>query len=410
MEIIEMENSGDPSSSITSFDATKTEKKKHQRGIEEKKSLEKRKDEDVGTGKRVAHPNCKHASNPYHSCGPYCSPSNGQYSNPHPAQSRDVNHALNTNVRRKEIAKGKAVVAEPGGTDDVKQLIVDKKNVNPNCKNASNPYHVCGSYCLSSVPKKGQIKGVTVGSNQTSGNVNMAGGNFNSNSNSNSKCKHASNPYHKCSEYCFKSPNHVQQPKRADKMDRRNGHSSIVDVPNPAKNQVKAIESNTREGDGQFMDNNRKSFSFHEQDLVEKVGILRESENDLGALEERDVHLKEIDSFDFNQQKKSAEENQKSDDEINALRQSSMNESNSYSSSAPDWLKKHPRSDHRYRNRKAISSPSATFHFGLLLISVLYYIAHIIITGGVFPERKTAAKIKFKESEDDRRESINASS
>ena len=98
-------------------------------------------------------------------------------------------------------------------------MTVDKKIVNPNCINASNPYHVCADYCLSRASKQGQTKGVRVGSKQLpSKYVNMKGGNSNSNSNINfnghSKCKNASNPYHKCAEYCFTTPNHDQQPKK----------------------------------------------------------------------------------------------------------------------------------------------------------------------------------------------------
>ncbi|XP_039142270.1 myb-like protein I [Dioscorea cayenensis subsp. rotundata] len=417
---IEIESPGDPSCSTDTMEKKKKKKQQHNPNTKEKNSLEQQNGEHLGTREHYANPNCKHASNPYHSCGPYCSPSN----NSHPTQSRVTNmNEVLANQRRKEIAKGKAIKAEPGGVNGVKQVIVDKKIANPNCKNASNPYHVCAEYCLSKASNQGQTKGVTVGSKQPSKYLNIKGGNSNPNSNSNSninfsgnsKCKNASNPYHKCAEYCFNTPNHDQQPKKEiEKMKKRNGHSSSVDAFNPPKNQVKAIESNTKEGDEKLMDNDNKrnSWSFYEEDLIERVSILNGSEHDLEASYERDLHLQEIDSFDFHSQKISkAEENKKTEEvKMEVLQQMKINAPNSYSNSVPNLLKKLPKSDNQYKNRKAISSPCSPFHFGLLLISVLYYIAHVIITGAVFPEGKTYARIKYKESEDIKREGIDTSS
>lgn len=79
-------------------------------------------------------------------------------------------------------------------TDERKESVKDvgkgrdgdetKSNGNLNCPNASNPFHVCGSYCLPVIPKKGQNKG------------NMKKPTESSN------CKYASNPFHNCSEFC----------------------------------------------------------------------------------------------------------------------------------------------------------------------------------------------------------------
>ncbi|KAH0456315.1 hypothetical protein IEQ34_014222 [Dendrobium chrysotoxum] len=129
--------------------------------------------------KKVLNPSCPNASNPYHKCADYCF--------------------------AKITGKPQDAVKEPGKNKGV-VITGDESAVNPNCKNASNPYHRCSKFCFENSPVSELRKGVLKPNEQklvrTADRV------------VNPECKYASNPYHVCSEYCLqKAPERVQAGK-----------------------------------------------------------------------------------------------------------------------------------------------------------------------------------------------------
>ncbi|PKU85857.1 uncharacterized protein LOC110108351 isoform X1 [Dendrobium catenatum] len=125
--------------------------------------------------KKVLNPSCPNASNPYHKCADYCF--------------------------AKITEKPQDAVKEPGKDKGV-VITVDESAVNPNCKYASNPYHRCSKFCFENSPVGDLRKGVLKPNEQKL--VRAA-------DRVNPECKYASNPYHVCSEYCLqKAPERVQ--------------------------------------------------------------------------------------------------------------------------------------------------------------------------------------------------------
>ncbi|XP_020573926.1 uncharacterized protein LOC110020239 [Phalaenopsis equestris] len=117
-------------------------------------------------------PNCKHASNPYHKCNKFC--------------------FANSPVIRNDVMKAK------------EQKLVGTANraVNPACKYASNPYHVCAEYCFREAPERA-LPGQAINPKSTKERKKMV--KHTERSGVNPGCKYASNPFHKCSEYCFQN-------------------------------------------------------------------------------------------------------------------------------------------------------------------------------------------------------------
>ncbi|KAL0912974.1 hypothetical protein M5K25_016398 [Dendrobium thyrsiflorum] len=127
-------------------------------------------------GEKVLNPSCPNASNPYHKCAEYCF--------------------------AKITGKPQDAVKEPEKNKGV-VITGDESAVNPNCKNASNPYHRCGKFCFENSPVSDLRKGVLKPNEQKLVRAAERG--------VNPECKYASNPYHVCSEYCFqKAPERVQ--------------------------------------------------------------------------------------------------------------------------------------------------------------------------------------------------------
>lgn len=126
--------------------------------------------------RRNVDPLCVNASNPYHICAEYCS------------------NKRTTEATRKQTGGGRSVDNKEGF--DMGQ----NKKVDPKCVNASNPYHVCTDCCFQKMHEKDQAergKPIVVGGQM----INSL--NVQERRDVHPECVHASNPYHKCAEYCF---------------------------------------------------------------------------------------------------------------------------------------------------------------------------------------------------------------
>ncbi|XP_020585585.1 uncharacterized protein LOC110028182 [Phalaenopsis equestris] len=128
-------------------------------------------------GRRNVDPLCGYASNPYHKCTDFCARKNSnQKISPKRAKSEGRKEGLMT---------------------------VNTNNVNPTCSYASNPYHQCTKYCSQRTKKKTEVKqgklGIAafVSTERGSRGLGVRG-----RKNVDPKCKYASNPYHKCSSHC----------------------------------------------------------------------------------------------------------------------------------------------------------------------------------------------------------------
>ncbi|KAM0935295.1 putative mRNA splicing factor SYF2 [Dioscorea sansibarensis] len=377
----------------------------------------------VVEARRHVDPNCRYASNPYHSCGPYCYEDEGESS--YGSYSSSSFPQLN-GEKKEDVKKTRDVdpmcknASNPfhkcsdycfrGSTGERRESVKDvgkgrdgdkvKRNVNPNCADASNPFHVCGSYCLPVIPKKGQDKGNTKKSTESS------------------NCKYASNPFHNCSEFCSSGEGGFD-PKKAEK---RNVYS------NPEKVSVRTDETEvstvvakvsekkpiSRNSSTSCSESSKEHFqSFYEQELLERFGILRDNEDDLVETEKREMHLMHIDSFDLNHQfiaycrQGSHEEYfqfekvliaEKSMGDWQMQHNQWINTCNSEGKISAYCLQKLSESDQSEDGKTLIPSSSA-IRFALLLLSVLYYIAHVIITGGGAMDQNTS---RIKERKDEK--------
>ncbi|KAJ8509969.1 hypothetical protein OPV22_000403 [Ensete ventricosum] len=122
---------------------------------------------------------CPNASNPYHQCDGYCF-------------SR--NPAVNGQKEKRS--------AQNGGIQKENQgFAIAEKNVNPSCLNATNPYHQCAEYCS---PKKSEeVKSQNKERRSVENGVKMQDNRMIQREQIHPNCVNASNPYHKCGEYCF---------------------------------------------------------------------------------------------------------------------------------------------------------------------------------------------------------------
>ncbi|PKA66383.1 hypothetical protein AXF42_Ash007080 [Apostasia shenzhenica] len=142
---------------------------------------------------RGVNPECPNASNPFHICAEYC---------PHGAPKSMIVKNLN-GVGGKEIgAKMQVRAAAPNGVgskDNGEKIEGRGRAVDPLCVNASNPFHECANYCTRRSPD-GKIspKGAKL--------VNAGGSRRGSivveRKDVDPRCVNASNPFHRCAEYC----------------------------------------------------------------------------------------------------------------------------------------------------------------------------------------------------------------
>ncbi|KAK8940675.1 hypothetical protein KSP39_PZI009774 [Platanthera zijinensis] len=128
----------------------------------------------ITKGRSGVNTNCKYASNPYHKCDEFCF--EGRHDSEHP----------------KEVIKPK----------EQKIIQIADRGVSPQCKYASNPYHVCSEYCFQEVPERSQpVKGMKLNSPKER-KINLKNTEI---TGVNPHCRNASNPFHKCTEYCFQN-------------------------------------------------------------------------------------------------------------------------------------------------------------------------------------------------------------
>ncbi|XP_074565052.1 uncharacterized protein LOC141821565 [Curcuma longa] len=121
---------------------------------------------------RNVDPSCRNASNPFHQCADYC-----WTRTPRAKEQREENRAISSFQQgaKHEEETDKAIAG---------------RNLAPNCRNASNPYHQSSEYYtntdLVNIERKEDKKAEKVGMEIINPN-----------------CANASNPYHKCADYCF---------------------------------------------------------------------------------------------------------------------------------------------------------------------------------------------------------------
>ncbi|KAH7687153.1 hypothetical protein IHE45_04G149900 [Dioscorea alata] len=379
----------------------------------------------VVEARRHVDPNCRHASNPYHSCGPYCYEDEGEssYSSYSSSSFRQLKGEKKEEVKKTgDVDPMCKNASNPfhkcsdycfrGNTDERKESVKDvgkgrdgdetKSNGNLNCPNASNPFHVCGSYCLPVIPKKGQNKGNIKKPTESS------------------NCKYASNPFHNCSEFC-PSVEGGFVPKKAEKRNVYSNPEKVslktdetVEVSTEA---VKVSEKKpiSRNSSTSCSESSKEHFqSFYEQELLERFGILRGNEDVLVETEKREMHLKHIDSFDLNHQfiahcRQSNHEDYHQFEKVLIVEKSMgdwqmqdnqwINTCNSDGKISAYCLQKPSHESNQFEDGKTVIPSSSTIRFALLLLSVLYYIAHVIITGGVAMDQNTS---RIKERKDEK--------
>lgn len=181
---------------------------------------------------RTVNPDCIHASNPYHSCTEFCFKKMAEGKNRNKRRDQPVQNGERSKEQEQEwelmVGRGRRnvdplcvnasnpyhVCAEYctnkrtmntarkptwGGRSDKKEGldIGQNRKVDPRCVNASNPYHVCADNCFQKMHEKGQAERVVVGEHKK-GSSNVL-----ERKDVHPKCVNASNPYHKCAECCF---------------------------------------------------------------------------------------------------------------------------------------------------------------------------------------------------------------
>ncbi|KAK8944293.1 hypothetical protein KSP39_PZI008244 [Platanthera zijinensis] len=208
---------------------------------------------------------CKNASNPYHKCAEFCNEI---------VLERDQPGKTFTRSKQKEIVDFPSEGA-----------------VNPDCQFASNPYHVCAEYCFENVPKREnrrqdmKLKGLKelkiLLSNKkiTSGQP---------------QCNFASNPYHKCTEYCLNS-NMPDRAIKTNEMKKDNNYSTRRDVDPNQKHASKKNEE--AEGIKAFKEKNRdSSLRENKRDLImERKSSASSSLQDDG-MKKRSAESKHVDA------------------------------------------------------------------------------------------------------------------
>ncbi|KAJ3672574.1 hypothetical protein LUZ60_007295 [Juncus effusus] len=159
-------------------------------------------------------PSCVHASDDlYHRCSEHClrrSPAEEPTNDDRPVTVLAQNG-------HKNAEQGKRRVKRKDGSGGLPLYVFlqdgsnkEGKTVDPKCKNASNPYHICTNYCVTkmnneikrdSTPKS-PLSFLSRHSSfsSSSGRSNKTVG---ENKKVDPKCKNASNPYHECTDRCF---------------------------------------------------------------------------------------------------------------------------------------------------------------------------------------------------------------
>ncbi|KAH0456393.1 hypothetical protein IEQ34_014300 [Dendrobium chrysotoxum] len=188
--------------------------------------------------KAVIHPQCKHASNPNHECTQSCFQSvtdrnvaEGEKANTTNKSSVHLNRSASSlnkingdcfeDTPRKKNLRGDMKPKKENELD-----VTIQRGFTFECKNASNPYHVCVEYCFQSVPEREQhgkvirVKSVKEGEKVMSNienTENSKGVSMETDKYVHSSRKHASSPYNKVTEYYCKDTSEKEHPEEVIK-------------------------------------------------------------------------------------------------------------------------------------------------------------------------------------------------
>ncbi|CAL9200645.1 unnamed protein product [Musa hybrid cultivar] len=165
-------------------------------------------DRGMVVAERNVDPSCRNVSNPYHQCAEYCSPRSPQVKEPN-GEKRSVDSVVKMegNQEKKEEMEhkegGNSIVPAQNEErcKEIRRIVVAERIVDPSCPNASNPFHQCAEYCSPRNPEekrqreKQSVIGVRMENNRMV----------------DPRCVNASNPYHVCAEYCFQKMKEMKQ-------------------------------------------------------------------------------------------------------------------------------------------------------------------------------------------------------
>ncbi|RWW11007.1 hypothetical protein BHE74_00025738 [Ensete ventricosum] len=161
---------------------------------------------------RKVNPDCINASNPFHVCGESC-----------------VQRSYGSNTRSPLLNLVAGAAQAGNRRKEDRGNIAAERNVDLSCPNASNPYHQCGGYCFSRNPavngqkekrsaqnggiqkenqgfaiaEKNEVKSQNKERRSVENGVKMQDNRMIQREQIHPNCVNASNPYHKCGEYCF---------------------------------------------------------------------------------------------------------------------------------------------------------------------------------------------------------------
>ncbi|XP_072967574.1 uncharacterized protein [Typha angustifolia] len=142
---------------------------------------------------RKVDPRCANSSNPYHVCADYC------FNKLHAIEQAGRSTPVENGTKTPKITSNMINQAEGSTSEENSVKIGENRTVDPRCKKASNPYHVCTENCLNRSSQMEHVNGVKPVSTakESNGRLDMVEKRY-----VNPNCVNASNPYHRCSEYC----------------------------------------------------------------------------------------------------------------------------------------------------------------------------------------------------------------
>ncbi|KAI0488431.1 hypothetical protein KFK09_028262 [Dendrobium nobile] len=162
--------------------------------------------------------NCSSTSNPYHVCADICFEKTSE-------MLQDVGKepvVLEYPLQNKEMIKVQRKGETPTSLKAVKSfsscagnffstntrertkriwVITERSDVHPDCKNATNPYHKCAEYCFKYIPN-GEQPGQVMELNNLEGEKIFSSC---CRTSLQSQCMYASNPQDECTDFCFKN-------------------------------------------------------------------------------------------------------------------------------------------------------------------------------------------------------------
>ncbi|KAH0448346.1 hypothetical protein IEQ34_022146 [Dendrobium chrysotoxum] len=210
---------------------------------------------------------CPSTSNPHHVCEDFCFEKMSE-------KLQDVGkepEVLEYPVQNKEMTKVHRKGATPTSLKAVKSsnscagnffstnprertkkiwVITERSGVHPYCKNATNPYHKCAEYCFKNIPNGDQPGQVMKLNNLEREKILSSSGR----TSLQSQCMYASNPQDECTDFCFKNgPDSNTREGEHPMDDSTNSQKSgahdpkQMDVSIPCHNGVECFFENTPE-------------------------------------------------------------------------------------------------------------------------------------------------------------------